>query len=303
MQIRYIEDTVGATPLVGVRRVYRGTTPLLLKLESANPGGSVKDRPAISMLLRAEKRGQIVRGDHLIEATSGNTGIGLAFAAAALGYRLTLVIPEHLGAERRAVMRAYGAEVIVVSKSEGMEGAITRVRAMEAAGEGIVLNQYDNPDNPAAHFETTGPEIWEQTDGRVTHFVAALGTTGTVIGVSRYLRSRNPAVKVVGVRPDENGGIPGIRNWTPDFVPGIFDRNQVDEFRAVSRATAVEWMARLAREEGIFAGVSSGANLAVAVETAERLDETGKHDAVVVAVICDRGDRYLSTGAYGDIMS
>lgn len=303
MDVRFVEDTVGDTPLVGVRRMYTGPSTVLLKLESANPGGSVKDRAAVAMLRRAEERGEISPGDRLLEATSGNTGIGLAFAAAALGYRLTLIIPEHLGVERRAIMRAYGAEVRIVSKAEGMEGAIRLVREMEAAGDGRVLNQYDNPDNAAAHETTTGPEIWRQTDGSVTHFVAALGTTGTAMGTGRYLHERNPAIRVIGVRPDEHGGIPGIRNWSPAYVPEIFDEQRIDEYRVVSRATAIDAMRRLAAEEGVFAGVSTGANVATAIEIAREIDAAEGEPAVIVAIVCDRGDRYLSSGVYGEVMT
>lgn len=302
MDVRYIDETVGETPLVGLRRLYSGPSTVLLKLEGANPGGSVKDRAAVTMLRRAEARGTVQPGDRLIEATSGNTGIGLAFAAAALGYHLTVIIPEHLGVERRSVMRAYGAEVRVVPKDVGMEGAIALAHELQAAGNGTVLNQYDNPDNSSAHFDTTGPEIWKQTDGSVTHFVAALGTTGTVMGTGAYLRTRRSSIRIVAVRPDAQGGIPGIRNWTSNYTPAIYDEDGVDEFRIVSRETAVTCMRRLAAEEGILAGVSTGANVATAIDIASEIDRAGEEPAVVVAIVCDRGDRYLSSGVFGDVM-
>lgn len=298
MKIGFIEDQIGNTPLVQLRRLYTGANTVLCKLEGNNPGGSVKDRAAISLITRAEERGDIEPGVRLIEATSGNTGIGLAMAAAIKGYRLMLIIPEHLGVERRQVMAAYGAEVRIVSKAEGMEGAIQLARELEAAGEGVVLNQYTNPDNPRAHYETTGPEIWSDTEGRITHFVSALGTTGTAMGTSRYLKERNRSIQIVGIRPDDAGGIPGIRNWSPGAEPTIYDPSRVDSQRSVSRTQAVETMQRLAREEGIFAGISSGANVRVAVELAAELERAGTTDAVIVCIICDRGDRYLSAGVF-----
>lgn len=298
MKIGFIEDQIGNTPLVQLRRLYTGANTVLCKLEGNNPGGSVKDRAAISLITRAEQRGAIEPGVRLIEATSGNTGIGLAMAAAIKGYHLTLIIPEHLGVERRQVMAAYGAEVRIVSKAEGMEGAIELAHELETAGEGVVLNQYTNPDNPRAHYETTGPEIWSDTEGRITHFVSALGTTGTAMGTSRYLKERNRSIQIIGIRPDEAGGIPGIRNWSPGAEPTIYDSARVDSQRSVSRAQAVETMQRLAREEGIFAGISSGANVRVAVELAIELERAGTTDAVVVCIICDRGDRYLSAGVF-----
>lgn len=298
MKIGFIEDQIGNTPLVQLRRLYTGANTVLCKLEGNNPGGSVKDRAAISLITRAEQRGAIEPGVRLIEATSGNTGIGLAMAAAIKGYHLTLIIPEHLGVERRQVMAAYGAEVRIVSKAEGMEGAIELARELETAGEGVVLNQYTNPDNPRAHYETTGPEIWSDTEGRITHFVSALGTTGTAMGTSRYLKERNRSIQIIGIRPDEAGGIPGIRNWSPGAEPTIYDPARVDSQRSVSRAQAVETMQRLAREEGIFAGISSGANVRVAVELATELERVGTTDAVIVCIICDRGDRYLSAGVF-----
>ena len=298
MEIGFIEDQIGNTPLVQLRRLYTGANTVLCKLEGNNPGGSVKDRAAISLITRAEKHGTVQPGVCLIEATSGNTGIGLAMAAAIKGYQLMLIIPEHLGVERRQVMAAYGAKVHVVSQAEGMEGAIRLAREMEAAGEGVMLNQYTNPDNPRAHYETTGPEIWSDTDGRITHFVSSLGTTGTAMGTSRYLKERNRSIQIVGIRPDAAGGIPGIRNWSPDTTPTIYEPERIDILRHVSRAQAVEYMQRLAREEGIFAGISSGANVRVAIELALELDQAGTNDAVIVCIICDRGDRYLSSGVF-----
>ena len=266
---------------------------VLAKLEGNNPAGSVKDRPAISMIREAEVRGLIKPGDTIIEATSGNTGIALAMAAAIRGYRLILIMPSHMSSERKLSMAAYGAELIEVTQSEGMEGARDLADQMAAAGEGIVLNQFANPDNPLGHVASTGPEIWEQTKGEVTHFVSSMGTTGTIMGVSSFLKGKNPAVEIIGLQPIEGSQIPGIRRWPEAYRPAIFDAAAVDRVIDVSQSTAEETMRRMAREEGIFAGVSSGASIATALEIAETHD-----NVTVVAIVCDRGDRYLSTGVY-----
>lgn len=266
---------------------------VLAKLEGNNPAGSVKDRPAISMIREAEVRGLIKPGDTIIEATSGNTGIALAMAAAIRGYRLILIMPSHMSSERKLSMAAYGAELIEVTQSEGMEGARDLADQMAAAGEGIVLNQFANPDNPLGHVASTGPEIWEQTKGEVTHFVSSMGTTGTIMGVSSFLKAKNPAVEIIGLQPIEGSQIPGIRRWPEAYRPAIFDAAAVDRVIDVSQSTAEETMRRMAREEGIFAGVSSGASVATALEIAETHD-----NVTVVAIVCDRGDRYLSTGVY-----
>ncbi len=293
-----IEECIGNTPLVRLRSLPAGPTTVLAKMEGDNPAGSVKDRPAAAMIRYAEESGRIKPGDTLIEATSGNTGIALAMVAAIRGYRMVLVMPEHMSAERRAVMKAYGAQLVLTPKEASMEGAIDRARAMEADGKGVILDQFANPDNPRAHYETTGPEIWEDTDGRVTHFVASTGTTGTLMGTGSYLRSRNEAIRIVGAIPDEGGGIPGIRAWPPAYQPAIYDPDRLDERRSISRERAEATMRELAAKEGIFAGVSSGGNVAVALDVARELDESGRTDAVVVVIICDRGDRYISTGVY-----
>ena len=266
---------------------------VLAKLEGNNPAGSVKDRPAISMIREAEVRGLIKPGDTIIEATSGNTGIALAMAAAIRGYRLILIMPSHMSSERKLSMAAYGAELIEVTQSEGMEGARDLADQMAAAGEGIVLNQFANPDNPLGHVASTGPEIWEQTKGEVTHFVSSMGTTGTIMGVSSFLKAKNPAVEIIGLQPIEGSQIPGIRRWPEAYRPAIFDAAAVDRVIDVSQSIAEETMRRMAREEGIFAGVSSGASIATALEIAETHD-----NVTVVAIVCDRGDRYLSTGVY-----
>ena len=266
---------------------------VLAKLEGNNPAGSVKDRPAISMIREAEVRGLIKPGDTIIEATSGNTGIALAMAAAIRGYRLILIMPSHMSSERKLSMAAYGAELIEVTQSEGMEGARDLADQMAAAGEGIVLNQFANPDNPLGHVASTGPEIWEQTKGEVTHFVSSMGTTGTIMGVSSFLKAKHPAVEIIGLQPIEGSQIPGIRRWPEAYRPAIFDAAAVDRVIDVSQSTAEETMRRMAREEGIFAGVSSGASIATALEIAETHD-----NVTVVAIVCDRGDRYLSTGVY-----
>jgi cysteine synthase B len=266
---------------------------ILAKLEGNNPAGSVKDRPALSMIRRAEERGEIRPGDTLIEATSGNTGIALAMVAAMRGYRMVLVMPAHMSEERKLSMSAYGAELIEVSREGGMEEARDLALAMQAAGKGRVLDQFANPDNPRAHYETTGPEIWEQTGGRITHFVSSMGTTGTIMGVSRYLKEMNPAVRIVGLQPGDGASIPGIRRWPEAYLPKIFDRERVDEVLDIAQPEAEDTMRRLAREEGILCGVSSGGAIAGALRVA-----AATRDAVIVAIVCDRGDRYLSTGVF-----
>lgn len=298
MKILTIDQCVGNTPLVRLQRLHRGPSMILCKLEGNNPAGSVKDRPALQMITAAEAAGRIRPGDTLIEATSGNTGIALAMAAAIRGYRMVLIMPDNMSEERRASMKAYGAEVVLVPAERSMEGAIDLAREMEARGQGVVLDQFANPDNPRAHYETTGPEIWRDTDGTVTHFVASTGTTGTIMGTSRFLKEQNPAITIVGVRPDQEGGIPGIRAWPREYLPAIYDESRLDGTREVSRDTALEVMRDLAAREGIFAGVSSGGNVAVALETARDVEARGVTDAVIVTIICDRGDRYLSTGVY-----
>lgn len=294
MDFPTIESTIGNTPLVRLRRLPGETTNVVLvKLEGNNPAGSVKDRPAMSMIARAEARGQIRPGDTLIEATSGNTGIALAMAAAIKGYKMVLIMPENATEERKASMLAYGATLILVSQSEGMEGARDLALKMQAGGEGIVLDQFNNPDNPLAHLEGTGPELWQQTGGRITHFVSSMGTTGTIMGVSAYLKARKPEVQIIGLQPAENASIPGIRRWPAAYLPGIFDQAKVDRIMDVSQQLAEDTMRELARKEGIFAGVSSGGAVAAALEISSQVQ-----DACIVAVICDRGDRYLSSGLY-----
>ena len=294
MRFPTIEDCIGGTPLVKLQRLPGATSnAVLVKLEGNNPAGSVKDRPALSMIRRAEARGEIRPGDTLIEATSGNTGIALAMAAAIKGYRMVLVMPENMTAERRAAMRAYGAELVLVAREEGMEGARDLAERMAREGRGKVLDQFANRDNPEAHYEGTGPEIWRDTQGRVTHFVSAMGTTGTIMGTARYLKERNPAIRIVGVQPTEGSSIPGIRRWPPEYLPRIFDRSRVDRELDVSQADAEETTRRLAREEGIFCGISSGGAVAAALRVSAEVE-----DAVIVAIVCDRGDRYLSTGVF-----
>ena len=289
-----IESTIGHTPLVRLQRMLTNPNSVVLaKLEGNNPAGSVKDRPAMSMIREAEARGLIKPGDTIIEATSGNTGIALAMAAAIRGYRLILIMPSHMSSERKLSMAAYGAELIEVTQSEGMEGARDLADQMAAAGEGIVLDQFANPDNPLGHVSSTGPEIWEQTHGEITHFVSSMGTTGTIMGVSSFLKVKNPEIQIVGLQPIEGSQIPGIRRWPEAYRPKIFDATAVDRVVDVSQSTAEKTMRRLAREEGIFAGVSSGASIATAIEIAESQD-----NVTVVAIVCDRGDRYLSTGVY-----
>ena len=289
-----IESTIGHTPLVRLQRMLTNPNSVVLaKLEGNNPAGSVKDRPAMSMIREAEARGLIKPGDTIIEATSGNTGIALAMAAAIRGYRLILIMPSHMSSERKLSMAAYGAELIEVTQSEGMEGARDLADQMAAAGEGIVLDQFANPDNPLGHVSSTGPEIWEQTHGEITHFVSSMGTTGTIMGVSSFLKVKNPEIQIVGLQPIEGSQIPGIRRWPEAYRPKIFDATAVDRVIDVSQSTAEKTMRRMAREEGIFAGVSSGASIATAIEIAESQD-----NVTVVAIVCDRGDRYLSTGVY-----
>ena len=289
-----IESTIGQTPLVRLQRMLKNPQSVVLaKLEGNNPAGSVKDRPAMSMIREAEAQGVICPGDTIIEATSGNTGIALAMAAAIRGYRLKLIMPAHMSSERKQSMAAYGAELIEVTQYEGMEGARDLAEQMAAAGEGIVLDQFANPDNPKGHVLSTGPEIWEQTAGRVTHFVSSMGTTGTIMGVSSYLKQKNPQIQIVGLQPVDGSQIPGIRRWSEAYRPKIFNAAAVDEVIDVSQERAEVTMRRLAREEGIFAGVSSGASIATALDIAE-----GNDGVTVVAIVCDRGDRYLSTGVY-----
>jgi cysteine synthase B len=289
-----IEDTVGNTPLVRLQRLPGATSNVVLaKLEGNNPAGSVKDRPALSMVVEAEKRGQIKPGDTLIEATSGNTGIALAMAAAMRGFRMVLVMPEHLSLERRQTMRAFGAEIILTPKAGGMETARDVAERMRAEGQGIILDQFANPDNPLSHYRTTGPEIWRDTDGKVTHFVSSMGTTGTIMGAGRFLKEQKPAIAIIGCQPDEGSQIPGIRKWPEAYLPKIYDARRVDRVELVSQADAEEMARRLARDEGIFAGISSGGACAVALRIAH---EVG--DATIVFIACDRGDRYLSTGVF-----
>jgi cysteine synthase B len=294
MEFPTLESTIGNTPLVRLQRMAGNTTnTLLVKLEGNNPAGSVKDRPALSMIKHAEARGEIRPGDTLIEATSGNTGIALAMVAAMKGYRMILIMPEHMSVERRAVMKTFGADIVLVSKEASMEGARDLAKQMETAGDGKVLDQFSNPDNPLAHYEGTGPEIWRDTGGRVTHFVSAMGTTGTIMGTSRYLKEQDPAVEIVGVTPAEGSAIPGIRRWPEAYLPSIFDAASVDRTIEVGQDVAERTTLELAAREGIFAGISSGGAVAAALTLNEQVD-----NAVIVAIICDRGDRYLSTGVF-----
>ncbi|MDP2228182.1 MAG: cysteine synthase CysM [Moraxellaceae bacterium] len=290
-----IADTVGHTPLVRLQRLQGDTSnTLLLKLEGNNPAGSVKDRPALSMIARAEARGLIKPGDTLIEATSGNTGIALAMAAAIKGYRMVLIMPANQSQERRDAMAAYGAELISVTQAEGMEGARDLAMRMQAEGRGRVLNQFGNADNPLAHYEGTGPEIWQQTAGTITHFISSMGTTGTIMGCSRFFKEQNPAIRIIGLQPSDGSQIAGIRRWPEAYLPTIFERERVDAVMDVQQKDAEATMRRLAREEGIFCGVSSGGSVWAALELSRRVE-----NAVIVAIVCDRGDRYLSTGVYG----
>jgi cysteine synthase B len=289
-----IEDCIGNTPLVRLQRLPGDTSNLLLaKLEGNNPAGSVKDRPAMSMISRAEARGEIQPGDTLIEATSGNTGIALAMAAAMRGYRLILIMPSHMSSERKQAMSAYGAQLVEVTQEEGMEGARDLAMAMQARGEGVVLDQFGNPDNPHAHLSGTGPEIWRQTSGSVTHFVSSMGTTGTIMGCSAYLKQQNPAIQIIGLQPVEGSSIPGIRRWPQAYLPAIYDSARVDRVIDISQAESEHTMRELARREGIFCGVSSGGSIAAALRLSAEVE-----NAVIVAIICDRGDRYLSTGVF-----
>ena len=294
MAYQTLESTVGNTPLVQLQRLPGDTSnTLLVKLEGNNPAGSVKDRPALSMIKHAEARGDIKPGDTLIEATSGNTGIALAMAAAMQGYRMVLIMPQHMSAERRAVMKAFGAELVLVSKESGMEGARDLAKEMEGQGKGTVLDQFSNPDNPRAHYEGTGPEIWRDTNGDITHFVSAMGTTGTIMGVSKYLKEQNPEIEIVGVTPAEGASIPGIRRWPEAYLPAIYSAERVDRTLDVEQADAERTTLALAAREGIFAGISSGGAVAAALELSKQVE-----NAVIVIIICDRGDRYLSTGVF-----
>ena len=289
-----VESTVGETPLVRLQRMQAGANnTILLKLEGNNPAGSVKDRPALGMIRRAEERGEIRPGDTLIEATSGNTGIALAMAAAIRGYRMVLIMPEHMSEERRQVMRAFGAELIDVPREGGMETARDLALKMQSEGKGRVLDQFGNPDNPLAHYESTGPEIWRQSHGRITHFVSSMGTTGTIMGVSRYLKEMNPAIRIVGLQPADGSSIPGIRRWPQEYLPRIFERERVDDVLDIAQHEAESTMRELASREGILCGVSSGGAVAGALRVAAHT-----RDAVIVAIVCDRGDRYLSTGVF-----
>ena len=294
MQYPTIDQTVGNSRLVKLQRIPGKTSnTILAKLEGDNPAGSVKDRPAINMIKQAELRGDIKPGDRLVEATSGNTGIALAMASAMLGYKITLIMPENATDERKWAMTAYGAELILVSQEEGMEGARDLANTLQSEGKGVVLDQFNNPDNPMAHVNTTGPEIWRDTQGEITHFVSSMGTTGTIMGVSAFLKSKNPEIQIVGLQPEDGANIPGIRRWPKAYLPGIFDDSNIDTVMDISQSAAEQTMIRLAREEGIFAGVSSGGSVAAALEISKQVE-----NAVIVAIICDRGDRYLSSGLF-----
>ncbi|WP_460536339.1 cysteine synthase CysM [Chitinimonas naiadis] len=289
-----LEDFIGNTPLVRLKRLPGNTSnTILAKLEGNNPAGSVKDRPALSMIRRAQERGDIKPGDTLIEATSGNTGIALAMAAAMMGYKMVLIMPEHLSVERRQTMKAFGAEIILVSQQQGMEGSRDLAEQMRDEGRGIILDQFANPDNPLAHYEGTGPEIWRDTQGQITHFVSSMGTTGTIMGTGRYLREQNPAVQIVGVQPIDGAQIPGIRKWPAEYVPSICDFSKIDRIMEVTQEEAEIMTRRLAAEEGIFAGISSGGAMAAALKLSAEVE-----NATIVSIVCDRGDRYLSTGVF-----
>ena len=291
-----LSDFVGNTPLVALQRLNPNpSNTILLKLEGNNPAGSVKDRPAYNMILQAEKRGQIKPGDTLIEATSGNTGIALAMVAAMRGYKMVLVMPENQTAERKQSMKAYGAELVLTPKDGSMELARDVAMKLQAEGEGIVLDQFGNPDNPLAHYESTGPEIWRDTAGKVTHFVSSMGTTGTIMGTSRYLKEQNPAIQIIGVQPEEGSQIPGIRKWPEAYLPGIYEPGRVDQLRYVNQKQAEDTTRKLASKEGIFAGISSGGALYAALQLSREVN-----DAVIVSIVCDRGDRYLSSGVFPD---
>ncbi|MBU2709712.1 cysteine synthase CysM [Zooshikella harenae] len=290
-----IDSLIGNTPLIRLQRLNAGhNNTILLKMEGQNPAGSVKDRPALSMINEAEQRSYVHPGDTLIEATSGNTGIALAMAAAIKGYRMVLIMPENMTAERRAAMTAYGAEIVLVGKEEGMEGARDLAEQMQKEGKGVVLDQFANEDNPLAHFKGTGPEIWQQTQGRITHFVSAMGTTGTIMGTSRYLKEKNPAIEIVGLQPEEGSAIPGIRRWPKAYLPKIFDASRVDRVLDIAQQEAESMTRRLAQQEGILCGISSGGAVAGALQVASVVE-----NATIVTIICDRGDRYLSTGIFG----
>ncbi len=289
-----LADTIGNTPLVRLQRMIpNSSNTILLKLEGNNPAGSVKDRPALNMITQAQKRGEIKPGDTLIEATSGNTGIALAMAAAVMDYHMILIMPDNMSEERRAAMKAYGAELISVTQEQSMEGARDLALQMQAEGKGIVLDQFNNPDNPDAHYIGTGPEIWQQTQGTITHFVSAMGTTGTIMGTSRFLKEKNPDIQIVGVQPEEGSRIPGIRRWPEAYLPGIFDAARVDLTLDISQQDAEETTRLLASKEGLFCGVSSGGAVAAALKLSEQVE-----NAIIVSIVCDRGDRYLSTGVF-----
>lgn len=293
MEIKSISSLIGNTPLVSLQRLNKTDNQLFVKLEGDNPAGSVKDRAAMNMVSGAEKKGFIKEGDIIIEATSGNTGIALAMVCAIKGYKLILVMPDNMSVERRAAMQAYGAEIILVSESEGMEGARDLALKMQNEKKGLVLNQFANNDNVEAHFNTTGPEIWKDTDGKVTHFVASMGTTGTIVGTAKFLKSKNPEIKIIGVQPEEGSSIPGIRKWPKEYVPKIFDDKNIDEIIYITQEDAENTTRDLAEKEGIFSGPSSGGTTFVALEVAKK-----EKNAVIVSIICDRGDRYISTGIY-----
>lgn len=294
MSYKTLDDVVGNTPLVKLKRMPGHTSNVVLgKLEGNNPAGSVKDRPALSMIMRAEQSGRIKPGDTLIEATSGNTGIALAMVSAMRGYKMILVMPEHLSIERRQTMAAFGAKFVLTSEQQGMEGARDVAENMQARGEGIILDQFANSDNPLAHYDNTGREIWEETGGRITHFVSSMGTTGTIMGVSRYLKSKNPNIEIIGCQPTDGSQIPGIRKWPEAYLPKIFDRSRVDRVMEVSQADAEETTRRMAKEEGIFAGISAGGAMWVALQLSNVVE-----NSTIVSIVCDRGDRYLSTGVF-----
>jgi cysteine synthase B len=294
MSYKTLDDVVGNTPLVKLKRMPGHTSNVVLgKLEGNNPAGSVKDRPALSMIMRAEQSGRIKPGDTLIEATSGNTGIALAMVSAMRGYKMILVMPEHLSIERRQTMAAFGAKFVLTSEQQGMEGARDVAENMQARGEGIILDQFANSDNPLAHYDNTGREIWEETNGRITHFVSSMGTTGTIMGVSRYLKSKNPNIEIIGCQPTDGSQIPGIRKWPEAYLPKIFDRSRVDRVMEVSQVDAEETTRRMAKEEGIFAGISAGGAMWVALQLSNLVE-----NSTIVSIVCDRGDRYLSTGVF-----